>query len=64
MYGTDPLPAVQLYGNPNVQFVAVAGKGAPTAVATYDQARASLELPSVSERGLVIRRLLEAQLIK
>lgn len=63
-YGSDPLPSTQLYGNPRVQFVAVAGLGAPTAVATYDQASGSLELPTVSDRGLVIRRLLEAQLIK
>jgi hypothetical protein len=63
-YGSDPLPNVHLYGNSKVQFVAVGGKGAPTAVATYDASRNALDVPSVSDRGLVIQRLLEARFIK
>lgn len=64
VYGSDPVPTVQLYGNPKVDFVAVGGKGAPTAVGVYDQASAQLELPTVADRQLVIQRLLETRLIQ
>lgn len=57
-YGVDPIPNVQLYGNPGVEFVSTAGTEAPTAVAVYHQDRSALESPSARERDAVLSRLL------
>ena len=60
-YGSDPIPRVQLYGNPNADFVMLGGKRPAVAVGIYSQTRNELELPSPREGGRVIMRLLQTK---
>jgi hypothetical protein len=59
VYGTDPIPQVQLYGNPQAQFVMSGGKAPPIAVGLYHKGRNLLELPSPAERERVIKQLVQ-----
>ena len=59
VYGSDPIPRVQLYGNPNAQFVMFGGRQPPVAVGVYKQTSNRLELPPPHERDRIIRRLIQ-----
>lgn len=59
VYGKDPIPAIRLYGKPNVQFVMFGGKEPPIAVGIYKQSTKKLELPAATERESVIKKLIQ-----
>lgn len=59
VYGADPIPQVQLYGNPQVQFTMSGGKPPPIAVGLYHKGRNKLELPTPAERDRVIKQLVQ-----
>jgi len=59
VYGTDPIPSIQLYSNPRVQFVMQGGKPPPIAIGIYHKRQNKLDLPPVQERDKLIKSLLQ-----
>lgn len=59
-YGTDPIPTVELYGNPKAEFVMPGGNSIPVAIGIYDPISHTLDIPPANLRGEVIKRLLQA----
>lgn len=57
-YGRDPIPTVQLYGNPQAEFVSFGMITPLIAVAIYDPANGSLESPPARKRNEAIRGML------
>lgn len=61
VFGTDPIPHVQLYGRMDIRFVAFGGRGAPTALVIYDGEDGSLkEVQDPLERQRIMGEFVEA----
>lgn len=59
VYGTDPIPTVQLYGNDRAEFVMPGGQPPPTALGIYHSSAGRLELPSQSARDRMVQELVQ-----
>jgi hypothetical protein len=59
IFGHDPIPQIQLYGNPRAEFVMPGGQPPPTAVAIYHASGNRLEFPLVHDRERLIRSLVQ-----
>ena len=60
-YGSDPIPRIELHGNPRAQFVMPGGKPPAVAVGVFMQRSGLLELPSVAQLNRVLTRLLQSK---
>jgi hypothetical protein len=61
IYGKDPIPQIQLYGNSKVEFITFGGNTPPTAVGVYKGAKGQLELPDPANRKKMIKGLLQSK---
>ena len=60
VYGSDPIPTVLLYKNPNVKFVSLdGGQKPPTAVAIYNKTTGNISFPAVELSQQAIESLLK-----
>jgi len=59
IYGKDPIPDMNLYGNQRAEFVMLGGAPPPVAVGVYNRTLNKLTLPNTKDRQLVINRLLQ-----
>lgn len=58
-YGRDPIPNIELYGNPRAEFVMIGGAPPPVAVGVYNQTRNQITNPTGSDRQRILNRLLQ-----
>ncbi len=58
VYGTDPVPRIQLYGNPNAIFEMPGDSPPPTAIGVYSIG-GRLEFPPPAERERIMRQLVQ-----
>jgi hypothetical protein len=59
VFGSDPIPCVELYGNPRADFIMPGGEPPATAVGIYHQTGNRLELPPRNERDRMIEQLVQ-----
>lgn len=60
VFGSDPIPNQQLFGNKSIDFALPGGQGSPTAVAIYDAKTGILKAPMIAERQQAIQNLLKS----